>query len=322
MSYHAFGERRQGDWRTSDPLLPIIPALTNRGFTGHEHIDEMGFIHMNGRVYDPSIGRFLSADPNVFHPYNTQDYNRYSYATNNPLKYVDMNGFGWFKKLFRKIVKIVVIVVVVAAVIVTAGGAAAFGALGSAASAITGAVGLATSTIGAIATGAKIGFLAGAVSTGSLKGAFKGAIYGGASAGLAQYIGHSMDVDTLTGVNKHIAHGFAQGASSQIIGGNFKDGFMGGFTGSFAGGYMKNGGDWSDIAGRTAIAAAAGGVAAELGGGKFANGARSAAFVHLFNHEGGNISKNLQTNNVVNANAGGSGSLFLGVGGVSASTGV
>jgi hypothetical protein len=53
MAYTAFGQRRQGDWRASDPLLPIIPALTNRGFTGHEHIDEMGFIHMNGRVYQP-----------------------------------------------------------------------------------------------------------------------------------------------------------------------------------------------------------------------------------------------------------------------------
>jgi hypothetical protein len=29
----------------------------------------MGFIHMNGRVYDPSIGRFLSADPNIQAPY-------------------------------------------------------------------------------------------------------------------------------------------------------------------------------------------------------------------------------------------------------------
>jgi hypothetical protein len=53
MAYTAFGERRKGDWRVSDPLPPIIPALTNRGFTGHEHIDEMGLIHMNGRVYDP-----------------------------------------------------------------------------------------------------------------------------------------------------------------------------------------------------------------------------------------------------------------------------
>ena len=72
MSYAAFGERCKGDWRVSDPLLPIIPALTNQGFTGHEHIDEMGLIHMNGRVYDPQIGRFLSADPYIQSPYNTE----------------------------------------------------------------------------------------------------------------------------------------------------------------------------------------------------------------------------------------------------------
>jgi hypothetical protein len=40
------GKRHQCDWRASDPLLPIIPILTNRGFTGHEHIDEMGLIHI------------------------------------------------------------------------------------------------------------------------------------------------------------------------------------------------------------------------------------------------------------------------------------
>ncbi|VVM22717.1 hypothetical protein BSPWISOXPB_8819 [uncultured Gammaproteobacteria bacterium] len=97
MAYTAFGERRKGDWRVSDPLPPIIPALTNRGFTGHEHIDEMGLIHMNGRVYDPQIGRFLSADPYIQSPYNTQSYNRYSYTINNPLKYTDPTGnfFGF-----------------------------------------------------------------------------------------------------------------------------------------------------------------------------------------------------------------------------------
>lgn len=93
MSYAAFGERRKADWRVADPCLPIIPKLTNRGFTGHEHIDEMGLIHMNGRVYDPQIGRFLSADPHIQAPYNTQSYNRYTYALNNPLKYTDPSGY-------------------------------------------------------------------------------------------------------------------------------------------------------------------------------------------------------------------------------------
>jgi hypothetical protein len=52
----------------------------------------MGFIHMNGRVYDPQIGRFLSAVPYIQDPYNTQSYNRYSYVINNPLKYTDPTG--------------------------------------------------------------------------------------------------------------------------------------------------------------------------------------------------------------------------------------
>ena len=108
MAYTAFGERRKGDWRVSDPLPPIIPALTNRGFTGHEHIDEMGLIHMNGRVYDPQIGRFLSADPYIQSPYNTQSYNRYSYTINNPLKYTDPDGNFFLAFLAAAITKTIV----------------------------------------------------------------------------------------------------------------------------------------------------------------------------------------------------------------------
>jgi hypothetical protein len=48
---------------------------------------------MNARVYDPDIGRFLSADPTVPNPYNPQAYNRYAYVYNNPLGLIDKNGF-------------------------------------------------------------------------------------------------------------------------------------------------------------------------------------------------------------------------------------
>ncbi len=54
---------------------------------------------MNGRVYDPEIGRFLSADPFVQYPESTQGYNRYTYVGNNPLSYVDPSGFSFWKKL-------------------------------------------------------------------------------------------------------------------------------------------------------------------------------------------------------------------------------
>lgn len=55
-----------------------------RGVTMHEHIDQVGLIHMGGRVYDPEIGRFLSPDPFVQFPASTQGFNRYSYVGNNP----------------------------------------------------------------------------------------------------------------------------------------------------------------------------------------------------------------------------------------------
>lgn len=63
-----------------------------RGFTGHEHLPYFGLINMNARLYEPFTGRFLSPDPYVQAPDFTQNYNRYSYALNNPLKYTDISG--------------------------------------------------------------------------------------------------------------------------------------------------------------------------------------------------------------------------------------
>lgn len=63
-----------------------------RGYTGHEMLPEFGLVNMNGRMYDPRIGRFLSPDPYVQMPDNGQNFNRYSYCLNNPLKYTDPSG--------------------------------------------------------------------------------------------------------------------------------------------------------------------------------------------------------------------------------------
>ena len=68
-----------------------------RGYTGHEMLPEFGLINMNGRLYDPQIGRFLSTDNFVQEPWNSQNFNRYSYCLNNPLKYTDPSGeLAWF----------------------------------------------------------------------------------------------------------------------------------------------------------------------------------------------------------------------------------
>jgi RHS repeat-associated protein len=67
----------------------------HRGYTGHEHLAEFKLINMNGRIYDPLLGRFLSPDPYVQMPEFSQNFNRYSYCLNNPLKYTDPSG-EWF----------------------------------------------------------------------------------------------------------------------------------------------------------------------------------------------------------------------------------
>ena len=64
----------------------------SRGYTGHEHWNQFGLIDMNGRFYDPLLGRFLSPDPYVQMPENPQNFNRYAYCLNNPLKYTDPSG--------------------------------------------------------------------------------------------------------------------------------------------------------------------------------------------------------------------------------------
>ena len=93
--FDAFGLRRvEADYATLSPLdlVNFDTSVTNRGYTGHETIDELGLIHMNGRVYGPVIGRFLSADPFIQAPENSQSHNRYSYVLNNPMSYTDPSG--------------------------------------------------------------------------------------------------------------------------------------------------------------------------------------------------------------------------------------
>lgn len=92
LAYDPWGKRRNVNG-TADPLDAIVGWNTDRGFTMHEHLDELGIVHMNGRVYDPLVGRFMSADPYVQMPKNLQGFNRYAYVQNNPLAWTDPTGF-------------------------------------------------------------------------------------------------------------------------------------------------------------------------------------------------------------------------------------
>ena len=90
-SFDAWGRRRNPtDWSYNLTGQPDLFA--GRGFTSHEFLSQFNLYNMNGRMYDPLVGRFLSADNYIQDPTSTQNYNRYSYCLNNPLKYTDPSG--------------------------------------------------------------------------------------------------------------------------------------------------------------------------------------------------------------------------------------
>ncbi|OGB30720.1 MAG: hypothetical protein A3F78_04265 [Burkholderiales bacterium RIFCSPLOWO2_12_FULL_61_40] len=96
LAYDPWGKRRfiTSTPGKTDALDAIVGQKTDRGYTEHEHLDEMGVIHMNGRIFDPLMGRFMSADPFIQAPYNLKSFNRYSYVWNNPLKMWDPTGYN------------------------------------------------------------------------------------------------------------------------------------------------------------------------------------------------------------------------------------
>jgi RHS repeat-associated protein len=99
LSFDAWGKRRFPNG--ADDAAGSIESLTTRGFTGHEELDSVALVHMNGRVYDPLVARMISADPTVPDAMNAQAWNRYSYVGNDPLTFTDPSGFSWFSEAFH-----------------------------------------------------------------------------------------------------------------------------------------------------------------------------------------------------------------------------
>jgi RHS repeat-associated protein len=90
MEYFPFGTYRESiDY---DPNFPDVFYT----FTGQEDDDELGLYNYGARLYDPLLGRFISADTIVPYPDAPKSLNRYTYCNNNPLIYVDPSGHGWF----------------------------------------------------------------------------------------------------------------------------------------------------------------------------------------------------------------------------------
>lgn len=94
-SFASYGGRRGSNWTGSPSSTDWtnIAVSTRAGFTGHTMLDNLGLVHMNGRVYDSSIGRFMSTDPFAGRLSSSQTNNPYSYVNNNPLGFTDPSGF-------------------------------------------------------------------------------------------------------------------------------------------------------------------------------------------------------------------------------------
>jgi RHS repeat-associated protein len=67
LSFDAWGKRRFPNGQ--DDPAGSLTSQTTRGFTGHEQLDDVGLVHMNGRVYDPLLGRFGTPDPMTENPF-------------------------------------------------------------------------------------------------------------------------------------------------------------------------------------------------------------------------------------------------------------
>jgi RHS repeat-associated protein len=83
VAYLPYGGLRLGDAST----LP-----TDYTFTGQRDEAGIGLMHYGARFYSPRLGRFVSADSVVPNPLSPQDFNRYSYVSDNPLRYRDPTG--------------------------------------------------------------------------------------------------------------------------------------------------------------------------------------------------------------------------------------
>ena len=239
--------------------------MLDRGYTSHEHLAEVGLIHMNGRLYDPVLRSFLMPDNFIQQPENTQNYNRYSYVLNNPLLYTDPSGEA-YELLVAVGIGVAIAITsytltaLLADVPFTTGGLLKSAFIGAASSAVTFGIGTAANTIANF-------YIRAAVSA--------------------------------------VAHGAFQGTMTSISGGKFWSGFASGAISSVAasawnGGttttsqtsgdittfYEKavNGIGFGGDVGTIAFGTVSGGGAATLTGGNFWQGAASGLVVSGLNH--------------------------------------
>ncbi len=250
LAFDAWGKRRNTNWTADGTDQRFTDSQwLERGFTGHEHLDNVRLIHMNGRLEDPVLGRMLTPDPVMGSLLDPQTLNPYSYVANDPTSRFDPSGYflddlwdglkriasdigSFFRRLVQNWGRQIVAIV---AAYYTAGAASSwasaaqlpdvavsFGSTGLAAADGIGAVATLTATVpsGVVLGGIAGGAVAGAISSGSAKGAAVGALTGGISAGIGGYYGGDYDAGRV------LAEASVGGISSELQGGEFGSGFL------------------------------------------------------------------------------------------------
>jgi RHS repeat-associated protein len=280
LSYDAWGVRRNPDGSPSG----AITSATTRGFTGHEHLEEVGLIHMNGRVYDPLLARFGTPDPTTENPFSTQGWNRYSYVGNSPTNFADPSGYCFLGCFWKPIFK----------------------AIGNFFQKNWGAI---LQIVVGAACGPPCAALASAfvvgVTSGDLGLAIRAGITSFLTAAAFNAVGNFTDVINGTPVGSHAYFDFGTdahlfniaghalvGCLSAVVGGaKCGPGALAAGVGALASPILGKAFPYpktnpSDLFGGTVASAIVGGLASAAGGGTFANGAVTAAFGYLFNSLG------------------------------------
>jgi RHS repeat-associated protein len=291
-AYDAWGKRRFVNG-TDDPTGSIT-SQTIQGFTGQEMLASVGLVHLNGRVYDPTIGRMTSADPMVPDPLNGQTWNRYSYVGNNPVAFTDPTGYcfldlcnifngisTFFNRVFNGIEKFLQRNPIVGSVLKIIGAAITY--------AICAGVGPACFAAGAAITSGIVDGIA----SGSFDLALKSAAIAGLQA-LAFYgvgditlgAGHTPAAFGSDAFFSNVlGHALVGCGITVLAGGKCGAGALAAAVPAFAGPVVNQ----LPFQGALVANSTLGGLASVAGGGKFANGAVTGAFGYLFNqaaHEG------------------------------------
>ncbi len=273
LSYDAWGNRRDVDTWVVYTTTPV-GILLARGFTGHEHMDLFDLINMDGRLYDPVIGRFLSPDLIIQNPENLQSLNRYTYCLNNPLSLTDPSGYSWLSNNWRTLV--------VAAIAITV----SLATMGAASS--LGATMLVQSIVAGAAGGFAGGFSGAVLSGGSFGDAFKAGAVGGVIGAVSGFLSFASGTvgNSFGAIAERVAkHTFSNAWLNGITGTDMEHGFI---SGALTGGLSSLGNSAIDakvdgLGYKVICSAVLGGTIDEIGGGKFANGAITGAYGMLFN---------------------------------------